>query len=782
MKKINMLACVGILLFLTLQRASLPLLFADTQSVTVSGIVVPRNSDFQVGITSDATGILHGDSIVTYTITYGSRLYYAGPVTIQTQWDRGTIQGGTATSTVDGLNYIVGSAGITSGASPVIDLVNQKITWTIPSFPAQTTNQSVTFKLAVSSSYSGTSAVNFPVRVRLITSQVTTPDQSSTLTYQLNPPAATPTPIPTPTIVPTPSVPPPRQPANLFFTNLSFRSIIDSSIRLLSQTSVPAQLTVSYGTSPTQLIQRMYKSPFTSVQDILLDNLTANTTYYIQMTATDASGNTKTSEVFNFTTALPSEKPVVNKDSVSFISSDIVLFVPRPQNTDTTSKNQELPKPLLVVPQDLSYNFRFQVTKGTTVTKVQTIVRNAYVLGITSNQTEEPNTQITDLIETQPGVYEGRLKTPSLPGSYEEFARIYDEKGNIVEDKIADITVSQPLRVYRKDTKQPIERAQMYISYFNFRTKAYLPLPPQLFPVKNPSYTDLNGQDVLALPQGKYQVHITAVGYKEKDVFFTLGPNPGENYPAVFLTAEPFNIVTTVKYYINILSDFLGATKTYVQDISYSVRFFDLNAVVSVSILVFLTLLSFSSRIHVPLRWLFSYFLHYARILSVQKKLGTIIKGRVFEKDSGTPINLAEVYLVAQDSETIFAHTHTDIRGDFLFKILPEKGYDIQVMAEGYEPTRFHQSEIHAVELGGYLLGITKTIHAPSLQKRVMIFITKFFALWFEALLLLSVLFELSLGYTLGWNKALIFFVISLVNLSLWILHLSHLRSEKNIF
>ncbi len=783
MKRISIIACIGIFFFLTLHSLPLQLVFADTQSVTVSGTVVPHTSDFPVTISSDATGTFHNNGIVTYIITYGSRLYYADQLKIQAQWDRGTVQG-TSTSSVDGMSYVVGSGGMAYGASPVVDLVNQKITWTIPTFPAQTTSQSVTFKLAISSSYTGTSPVNFPVRVRLITPNLTTPDQSTSVTYQLNPPA-TPTPTPTPTVVPTPSVPLTRQSSTLSFTNLSYRSVLDNSIHLLSQTSSPAQVTVAYGTSPTQLTQTLSKSSFSREQDIFLDNLRANTTYYLQMTAVDASGNTKTSEIFNFTTALPSEKPIVNKDSISFISSDVVLFVPKPQNTDTTipsSIPQEPSNPMLVVPQSVSYNFRFQVTKAGTIKRVQAVIRDTHVLGITSTQTEEPNIQITDLIETQPGVYEGRLKTPSLPGSYEEFARIYDEKGNIVEDKIADMTVSQPLRVYRKDNHQPIERAQIFISYFNFRTNTYEPLPPQLFPIKNPSYTNLDGEDIFALPQGKYQIHITAVGYKEKDVLFTLGQNIGENYPMILLIPEPFNVITTARYYLNIINDFFADTKTYVQNLSYSVRFFELNAIVAMIILVFLTLFSFSNRIHIPLRYLIAYFVHYTKIISVQKQLGTTIKGRIFDKETGEGLALAEVYLINGHNETVLSHTHTSKDGDFFFKTLPSQGYDIQIMAEGYEPSTYHESEIHAVELGGYLLGVAKTVQGKPLQERVILFIRRFFSLWFETLLLLSVFFELSLGYTLGWDKAVLFIIVSLINLFLWILHLTHLRSEKNVF
>lgn len=774
-----------------------PKIAADTGNLSVSAVVPPNNTDYQLNfVSTDGITTANQNTTLSYRITYGAQTS-AGLTTATTI--KVDYSADTAPDTTDVLDYVLGSATQGYGnVNPVIDTVNRTITWTI-NLPAGVTNQTVDFQLKTNSNYTGSSTVPLTIKTTLSNQYVTLPTQSINQSYVFDPALVTPTPTPTPTPTATPtptpgptSTPGPGPthtptptiaitatptPTPFSFMNIDIRGVTGSSVTLAIQTSKTSNIIIKYGTSPQALSNTITKSSQKDTYEVLLDTLKPQTTYYFQITSVDANGNSITSDIFTITTATKSDEPEVKADTVSFISSDIVLYAPK-----LLPEGQPQPKPLVVLPQNTNYNFRFQVTRPETIKKVQGIIRNKFVLGIISQSVEEPNTTITNLIETQAGVYEGRLKAPLIPGSYEAFAKIYDTNGNIVERKIVDVNVSQPLRIYNKRTHQPIEAAQVFIYYQNFRTKKYQPLPPQLFPIHNPSYTNLHGEIIYPLPQGTYKAHIQALGYAEKEITFTLGDSPDEDYPAVLLTETPFNLLTLWHYYTSIISDATGKTRVFIADLSQSFRFFELNALIATAILVFLTLLSFSTRIHIPLRYLLSYFIHFAKITAVKHKLGNLIKGRIFDKESGKEIANALVYLVESQKETILAHTNSDKNGNFLFKTLPQTGYDIQVMADGYEPTIFRESEIHAVDLGGYLLNIEKRVATPSIFTRMEIFSGKLLDICFETLLIASLLFEISLGYALGWEKTIVFLIISIINLILWLIHLSHLRSEKNIF
>lgn len=792
---------------------SIKFIYADT--VTVTGSVAPKSSDFQVSISATPTS-LNQNTNVTYIITYGSHLYYPAQLIIEAQWYPGTISGEN-TPSVDGLTYVLGSATLAyNNIPPVVDLINQKIRWTIPYFPSQTTNQTVQFTLRASSSFTGNSTVTLPVKVRLINPSYTTPDQTQLIEYEYNDslesatptqsgPTSTPTPGPTntpapltptptqsgPTVTPTPtiyytiptSIPSITPIPQVKFTNIDVRSVTANVIRLSVQTSKPTILIAHYGTSPSNITNTMQSSG----TELVLDGLSEHTTYYVLITAKTKEGNKISSEILKFTTGYLADQPQINPQTITFTSTDITLYTPPQPQTQNQTKNVSPtppPPPNLVIPQNITYNFRFQLKNSKNIKKVQVVIRNKFVLGFATSvfaqELPDPNTQIVDLIETQDGVYEGRLKTPPTPGTYEAFARIYDTSGNIVEQKLADVTVSQPLRVLDVTTKNPIEAAQVTLYYLNKLTNHYQLLPQQIFPIQNPSYTDPKGIITFALPQGKYKVHVTAIGYQQKDVLFELGPNSGD-YPAIYLKREPFNLLTTATYYFTGLQDILSAMKAYTKELATSIRFFELNALLVCSLLAFLSFFALSSSMYIPLHSLLAYTKHSIHIMATEAPTRQIIRGIIISKDTKTPVPSANVYLIDTGKITILSHTKSDSTGAFTFATLPNKRYEIEVMAEGFEPTIFRQSELLSKDKA-YHLEIQQRQRNLNITEKTMIFINRLFGVAFGSLLLTSLFFQLALGYVLGWDKTIIFFILSILNLTIWIIHLTHLRSQKNIY
>src|SRR5579872_4676820 len=147
MQKFNFFLKYWYVLVVLVCIGSIPAIAKADQTISVTGAVPPQASDFQLTATNDTVNTIAQNHIVTYTITYGSHLDYADHFTLEAYWDKGTIHGA-GSATVDPMDYISGSASNAyNSTSPVVDLTNNKISWSISSFPAQTTNQSVTFQL-----------------------------------------------------------------------------------------------------------------------------------------------------------------------------------------------------------------------------------------------------------------------------------------------------------------------------------------------------------------------------------------------------------------------------------------------------------------------------------------------------------------------------------------------------------------------------------------------------------------------------------------------------------
>ncbi|MDE2590311.1 MAG: hypothetical protein KGL95_11695, partial [Patescibacteria group bacterium] len=431
--------------------------YADP-SIAITGSLPPKNSDFQLSAASDATGTLGQGSTITFTITYGSHLYYAGQLTVEAHWGQGTIAGASSPS-VDGLDYIGGTATPGYGnVAPVIDLVNQKIDWTISSFPAQTTNQTVVFSLKTNATYTGANTVTYPISFTIITPNFTTTAQTLSVSYQFNPTLVTPGPQPTTT--PTPSPAPTTSVSKFNFSDINFRSVSPTSISLDVGTNQDAIVTARFGLNTSDLSNQLTTETYATSHIIVLENLSENTTYYVELTATTPSGLKTTSDIYVFHTGQLSEIPQVDLSSVTYIARDIVLFAGKEHISLTPDKvtGFTYEQPIVVIPQELIYTLRFKISKTDNIKRILAILRNKNVLGITNDMSEEPNTQTTDLILAPDGYYQGRLKTPALTGLYEEFIRVYDINGNIVEQKIADMHVSPPIRVY-STTSKPIEAA-----------------------------------------------------------------------------------------------------------------------------------------------------------------------------------------------------------------------------------------------------------------------------------------------------------------------------------
>lgn len=790
---------------------------ADNINVTAS--VNPDPSDLQFDYqTTTAIDPVSQYTQIDYRITYGSRVFYQIPITLEANWEEGVIQDGGGSADI--VDYVDNSATNAYGDSaPVIDPVNKKITWTMNSFPAQTLDQTVTFSLRTNRGYTGAKPVQFRSNAELTSVTLALPEIGVTKNYLYNPLLEpTPTQIALPTLILTPSVgvlqyaptSTPVQPTSpvvtqmpiitptpskgvsqfpptvnlgvlpLVFKDIALRSLTASQIKLFVETTEDTTLRVFYGQGLSNISESIESSSFSTKKEIVLDDLTPDTAYFVKIISQNKKGETITSNIYSFKTAKSTFVPKITENSLIITSGNIILSDPLLY----AANNKKLP--IIVLPKQQVFEFKFHIDTGSKAKRVRVFIRNNNVLGINNSRgvsqyASTDNYEVIDVVELELGEFVGKLKSPLSPGNYELIARIYDDYGNIAEQKIADLRITENLRVIDEKNQNPIEAAQVFIYYFNPRTKEYELLPPLSFPVKNPVATDIKGEIAVILPQGKYLAKVNALGYKNKQIEFAIGMNPGDIYPIITLTKESFNIITTTQYYSSILNDSVSESTLYIKSLANSSRFFELNALVAIFLLVILTIYSFAARLNVPVHSLLDFIFHHHKMLLNDTTQHVRMTGKIFDENTSQILSDADIYLIDGGKNKIVNHTRTDVNGIFSFIKLNSGSYKIEVMKDGYTPVVFTESDWRQEEQGSYIFHIKKHNIDSRLFEKVLEFARKFLSLLFETLLIISLLFELSFGFVLGWLKVLPFLIVSLINLYVWILHLTHLKNEKNM-
>jgi len=744
---------------------------------TVSVSVEPHASDFEASIVSSTAETVNQNTEITYTITYGSNLYYASGLTIQAEWTLGTAEG-SVTPDVEVVDYVISSASDAYSSTPaVIDLINRTITWTISSFPAQTTSQTVSFTLETNENYTGSNEVNFTVYGRTINGSITVSDEVDN-TYQYDPTLVTPTPTPTssPTPTPTPtssssttssptSTPTPTptitpSPTALAFESVSIQSLLSSSARLQVTLNEAAKIKVSYGTRLNNLNTAIQSLSFLKSQQIELSELQPDTTYYVQITATSASGKSAKSDIFTFKTSPVSVVPEPDITTLVVTSNNVILTSP------TIFKENKKIIPSIVLPIDSVYEFRFEVKDYKSIKKIEAVLRNKYVLGIAFPEKAEASTEKTFLTQVSPGVFEGRLKTPIDPGRYEIVVRVFDTQGNIAEKKVADVKIVKNLTVLREGSTTPVEGARILISYFDFNANDFIPLSPTAYSVKNPSYTDAKGEDNIVLPAEKYKASVSAIGYAAKEVEFKISDKTGDDYPTIYLKHE-FGVTSFAAYLYNSFIDLMNLTKLYLITIGSSNRFFEFNA--TLSLLITLIIIFFGLSIHtkIPLNQLHSYIFNLFRKRS-KKFVSKNIFGKVLNYENGLPESGVTIYLIDGVKDDIIYQAKTNKLGEFYFRKPELENYKFLIMKEGFEdlPEEFSKEKVE--NTNNFAFNIKGKVKKGSFKGLLRESMELLFALLIPGLIIICLVVEFALGYSFGFLKVLPFVIISIINAFLW--------------
>ncbi len=758
---------VILLLSTSLIQTVAPVLADVTETLTVSGTVPASPSDFSVSLSAIPTGNVSQDQTITYEVRYGSSLPYATNITLEADWSLGTIQG-SSTPSVNLLSYVVGSAGTAHGnTSAVVDTVNRTISWTISSFPANT-SKTVSFQLKTNT-YTESSPVDFTVSSRIEGPGVTTTDATVTKNYQYtdNTPTATPTPGPTNTAVPPTGVPVTATPAPtiapkqaLRITNISVETIATNEAIILISTSKPSSIRLRYGTT-INTNQSTITSLEKRTETILkFSSLKTNTRYYFRVTAQEGDESI-TSDIFTFQTAKTPANISLKEDSLIITSNHVLLSFP-----SKTKENY----PSIILPQDTTFEMNFQMSNPELIQSIRGSIFNAKVLGLTTIiPPAEASTDSVSLFSLKDGQFSGRLKTEN-PSVYDIFLRVSDYNGNISDKKIAQLFVKKLLSIYEEGSGRPIENAAVTISIYKEKEQLYKIIPPSSLAVPNPAFSDEEGNVRIVLPENKYRIDVIANGYEKKEVNFTLGPHEQDSYPTVYLKKSKFNVINQLIDLIDIGSSTVKTAQSNILDLAKSYRFFRLNAALILLCFVLLTYSAFAARLRMYFHHIPHHFVNYWHWAKKPKEERGRLIGTVFDPKTRFPITRATVMLFTKNDRLV-AQSQTDRKGVFYLPIHTINTFKLLITKPGYTVYEKPIKEI-----------TTEVLSLPLSQKEPREFIHVFLEIaetvigsLFEVLLIITFILEIFLSSTFGLGETFPFLILSCINFLLWMfLVISH--------
>lgn len=759
----------SIILTLFLVFSSISVFAQTTTPLSVSLLVPLSATDIPLSISrTSGEQVAAENELLEYQITYGSTLSSAIPVTITASWNEGTLNG----SPITLADYVPGSATPGYGATPpVIDTVHHTITWTIASLPAGASNNSVSFTLKTRDSYQGSETIPFTITAAANSNGAQVPEATLTQEYHHTPVVITPTTTPVveqsnePTTSPTqntsttPSSTTTPVSSSPTITAISVETISPTTAQVQISVAKPGKITLRYGTTPTKLARSIVSEQPDTTYLVTIPDLTMNTTYYFTVTYT--SGYTSvTSDLYTITTA----------GAVSIVDIDTSSLVITAQNTILAAPGTETTTSTVVITKATTFEFRFAIKNSEHITRLQAFLKPISIPGTAVGSTM---TQPAEIVEIAKGIYTGKVKTMTIPGSYVLSVRIRDDRGNIREQPVTAVKVVTPLTIVERESRHPVEHARVLISRKNPTTNQFSVLSEQAITRKNPLFSEPDGTVILNLMQGDYKITVSTLGYQTKDVFFSIDQQNGHEYPVVLLEKQPFNIITRIQYYQTTSSDFSTSLLTYVAALGISSRLFELIGILVLFLFCTTTLLSFCIRNHIPVlalpAYVFSHIHLHKQHLSLKKVTGTVTDADT----DGYPVAHAIVYLLDAKRDRILLHTQTDALGNFTLFLVPATTYALRIKKYRYTAALAPVNPGESVSITLY--------RDQAFTNHPFVIIGLFFrnliGLCFEMLLLSSLILEIVFSITFGFTKSLPYLMLTIATLSLWLLFIKNHRS-----
>ncbi len=738
----------------------------NADQVIINGVVPANPIDFEaeMELTSPPGNNFSQDIILTYTLTYGSNLSYSSNIIVEAEWSLGTVSG-SGTPTVEVLDYVVGSSSNAYNSTPpVIDLVNRKIIWTINSFPANTTGETVTFKLKTTDNYTGNQVVGFSVSGRVIGPGTQTSDSTVTKNY-LYDSTLVPTPTPTialPTSTPKPktstapsteatSTPTPTPQANLAINDVEIRGISPTNADIFLTLSQNANITIQYGNSFNNLNNEISSSKNSAEYLIFLRDLQPKTKYFYKIIASNGT-QTVLSEIYTFTTSSEESQVLMLDKSFMVISNDLLIY-------SQSLADQQKIAPLTIIPTNTKFTFSVAFENSNKIKSIQAFLRKKFVLSFYPSSTGE--IQNLSLIETLKGEYTGQLNSGIEANLYELFFRISDTSGNIFEQKAGDFKIVNPLTVLEKGTLKPIEGARVKIFVYNYSTRLYEEVNRENLPLDNPELTFSDGTTDIILTQGRYRAEVSAFLHEDTTVDFVLGEKTDENYPTIYMERKPFDPLSFLLYFGQTASDYYNLASEFIERLASSNRVFELAAFLSISIFVVVAFISLLLRTQNTPKSVLHYIIHVVknRSFGIENPLKGIIKDAL-----NKPVSKAIVSFL-KDNEVIF-QTSTNINGIFY---TDGKVFDnIEVNKIGYQSTTFPFGHQLGEKFPVFYLEKQDSF-VKSTFKTIFDGFSALLGLLFEVIILILLCIEVLFIPAFGIVKVLPYLIITFILLSIFI-------------
>lgn len=742
------------------RKVNVPVLNND--QVTITGRVGARASDFQIDIAADKTGTLSENEEITYTITYGTYLLNSvKPLVITGSWSRGTIQG-SPSPTVDIVDFVVGSGSTGyGGVEPVVDTINRKVTWTINTFPANTINNTVSFKLKINNSYSGSSRVTFETKGELAGANVVTTDKTISNTYQ--PPVVIPTITPTPTVgttsstssesstnsggatsTPTVTSTPTPTPTQKILRVAIAEIGTDRAVVEVGLGLVPTSLKMIYGKSLTGLNNSISSLNWVKNDRLVVDNLTKDSTYYFRIIADGVR-----SEIFTFTTAGDRPAANINLNSLQIAVNNIILR----QN-------------FILIPE-INYGLSIQIQEDENIKEARVIVRNDRVLGVNSADGFDFNSVEAVLGKTDKEIYSVHLAAPPATGYYGIFIFFDDLNGNRVEKKVWELRVVPPLRVV-DNRGRVVEGAAATMSRYDESRKLWTELSPELMGLANPQYSDSYGKYQIVLPPGRYRTEVTALGYQNQKVDFDIGMGGDEIYPEVVLERQRMGLLTFGRYLKNAGEGVTAKIDNLRQELNGSIRILNLVAIILLFLSGMITWIFVSDLIGV--NWWqmpFSIFRNLWWLITSYK--AGAVGGKVVDEKSGKPIRRAEVVLI-DDKNKIISKKNTGFLGNFDFRLPEGDSFRLMALKKGYETTPLLDYSRRGLLAGEIVIRIENQISAAEKIQFELTEIIWSISKYLTTFFLIAVLWLLlDFGRQLGWEMVYPWIILAVMAVGMWV-------------
>lgn len=640
--------------------------------IAISAAISPPSGDYTAVLsTSDDTNEIPQDTTLTYTITYGSEYDFATPLTIQAEWSEGTIAGN-GVPTVELLEYVPGSASQAYGStSPIVNLIDRTVTWTIASFPGNTSNQTVTFQLQTTDQYRDSSLVTASVFARII-EPVSTVDSTSTMSYtyaQTVTPSPSPSPSSTPTTSPTPSASPNVTPSPTptvvvepTFVNYSLQEVLDTRFTLNVLLSSASPLTVRYGRNPNELTEVQTLSSALQ-HTVTVTDLLPNTVYFIQLRIPQPDGTEIASELLQFTTTQAGTLPIAT--TVSITSNGIHLW------SGSITTNQPF-----LVPAGQTIELALQLENDETVSSI--VLQHGH---------GEQNHYLTNLSRTQAGTWSGRLILPTKSEPVELVAVIHTSTGGTLQVPIFVLRVAPAARVLDSISNQPIERARVLIYRQDAVSQLFSQLSAPAHLAENPVLTTNDGQIPLVLSPGVYRLEVSAIGYESSTVTFSTISDT--SFPTIRLDPTGIAVLNELEFHAETVvlkvQQVLETIKTEAQ----SSATIELVTLWTVAVSAPLSAAGVLAQAHFSVATLVGTVLHQSSFVlgnTLSSGASAFIPGSVLGAQTNQPIHTAVISVMDQNGKTqAILQPHRD--GSFAIptKVLQESS-SLVAMAPGFAP------------------------------------------------------------------------------------------------